>query len=99
MGFVLNLKQGEPLSSGEGTVLLATGLAKALRVRMGDVLTLMATTTDGALNGVDVKVGGIFSTGIKEFDARALRVRLATAQRLLATDRITKVIVSLEASK
>jgi putative ABC transport system permease protein len=99
MGFVLNLKQGEPLSSGDDGVLLATGLAKALRAQVGDVLTLMATTADGALNGIDVKVAGIFSTGVKEFDARALRVRLATAQRLLATDRVTKVIVTLEASK
>lgn len=99
MGFVLSLKQGEPLSAGEDRVLLATGLAKALRVQLGDVLTLMSTTSEGALNGLDVKVGGIFSTGVKEFDARALRVRLSTAQRLLATDRVTKVIVKLHASR
>jgi putative ABC transport system permease protein len=99
MGFSLSLKQGEPLSASDDGVLLATGLAKALRVELGDVLTLMATTADGALNGVDVKVAGIFSTGVKEFDARALRVRLATAQRLLNTDRVTKVIVRLEASR
>lgn len=99
MGFALSLKQGEPLSAGEDRVLLATGLAKALRVELGDVLTLMSTTSEGALNGLDVKVGGIFSTGVKEFDARALRVRLSTAQRLLATDRVTKVIVKLDASR
>jgi putative ABC transport system permease protein len=99
MGFALSLKEGEPLSSSEDSVLLGTGLAKSMRVKLGDVLTLMSTTSEGALNGLDVKVSGIYSSGIKEFDARALRVRLATAQRLLATDRVTKVIVKLEASR
>jgi putative ABC transport system permease protein len=98
MGFSLNLKEGEPLAA-EGEALLGVGLAAALKVRPGDVLTLMGTTSDGALNGVDVRVAGLYATGVKEFDARALKVALPTAQRLLDTDRVTKVIVKLDATR
>src|SRR5438445_9204557 len=98
MGFTLNLKQGEPLV-GADEALLGVGLAAALKARPGDVLTLMGTTSAGALNAVDVRVAGLYATGIKEFDERALKVSLATAQRLLDTDRVTKVIVKRGATR
>jgi putative ABC transport system permease protein len=98
MGFTLNLKDGEPITA-EDDALLGTGLAASLKARPGDVLTIMGTTADGALNAVDVKVAGMFSVGIKEFDARAIKVSLSTAQRLLGTDRVTKVIVKLDKTR
>lgn len=98
MGFGQNLKEGAPLA-GDGEALLGVGLAKDLKVRPGDVLTLMGTTTDGALNAVDVKVVGLYATGIKEYDARALKVALPTAQRLLDTDKVSKVIVRLDETR
>jgi hypothetical protein len=36
----------------------------------GSGLTLLASTTDGALNALDVTVAGIFSTGVPEIDRR-----------------------------
>jgi putative ABC transport system permease protein len=101
MGFALNLQEGEPLwdGGGEDQALLGTGLAATMKARVGDVLTLLGTTSDGALNAVDVRVVGLYSTGIKEFDARALKIPLATAQRLLNSDRVTKVIVKLDATR
>lgn len=101
MGFGLNLKAGEALAEdgGDDQVLLGSGLAASLGVQVGDVLTLLGTTTDGALNALDVRVVGFYSTGIQEFDARALKVPLAAAQRLLNTDRVTKVIVKLDATR
>lgn len=98
MGFGQNLREGQALS-GEGEALLGVGLAKDLKARPGDVLTLMGTTSDGALNAVDVKIVGLYATGVKEFDARALKVALPTAQRLLDTDRVSKVIVRLDATR
>jgi putative ABC transport system permease protein len=98
MGFSLNLKDGEGLSADDDA-LLGVGLASALKATPGDVLTLMGTTTDGALNAVDVRVAGLYATGIREFDSRALKVSLRTAQRLLDTDRVTKVIVRLDATR
>jgi len=98
MGFTLNLKEGEPLAADD-EALLGIGLAKSLKAQPGDVLTLMGTTRDGALNAVDVRVAGLYATGIKEFDARAIKVSLPAAQRLLDTDRVTKVIVKLDATR
>ena len=101
IGFTTTLKEGDALSlspaqDGDNEALLGVGLAKTLKVTVGDVLTVLGTTTDGSLNGIDVKVVGTFSTGIKEFDDRALKVHLATAQRLMGSDRVSKVIVKLD---
>lgn len=46
MGFSLNVREGEPLyAADEDQVLLGTELAKTLNVKVGDLLTLMGTTT------------------------------------------------------
>src|SRR6185436_9871272 len=57
MGFGLNLKEGEPLweDGGEDQALLGTGLAATLKAKVGDVLTVMGTTSSGALNALDVR--------------------------------------------
>lgn len=87
---------GEQVSEQEeDEVILASGLAKALKAKVGDYLTIMVTTTSGALNAVDVKLVGIFSTGIPELDARLLNVKLTTAKNLLVTDRVTNIVVVL----
>ena len=98
LGFNVNVKSGRPLDGNaeEAEVILGTGLAKNMKVSLGQPLTLLGTTTDGALNAIDVKVVGFFSTGIKEFDARALKVSVPTAQTLLGSPRVTKMIVKLD---
>ena len=98
MGFTTNVKSGQALTSsaeGEHQALLGTGLAETLKVKIGDTLTRLSTTTQGALNGIDVRVVGTYSTGIQEYDNRSLKVTLATSQTLINTDRVTKVIVKL----
>jgi putative ABC transport system permease protein len=103
IGFTTNIKDGQALSMTESTeegaeyeALLGMGLASTLRAKVGDILTVMSTTTDGSLNGVDVKVVGLFSTGVKEFDDRALKVKLATAQTLVGAERVTRIIIKLD---
>ena len=99
MGFSLNVLDGEPLYEEDGQqVLLGTGLAESLDLGVGDLVTLMATTSDGALNAIDAEVVGLFSTGVREMDLRSLRLPLATAQGLLDAERVTKVIVKLDAT-
>jgi putative ABC transport system permease protein len=81
---------------GEVEALIGTGLAKSMNVKVGDGLTLLAMTSDGALNGVDVEIVGIVHSGIAEMDARYLRITLASAQRLLQSDRVTNLVVGLD---
>jgi putative ABC transport system permease protein len=79
----------------EDEVVLGAGLAKSLNAKEGDYLTLMSTTSDGALNAIDVLVKGTFTTGISDIDKRFLKVRNETAQRLINTDRVRNLVLLL----
>lgn len=81
---------------GRPFVLLGSELARSLRAHVGSSLTLLSTTTDGTMNAVDVEVSGIASTGWREVDQRFIYVSLSTAQRLLATDRVSSFSVFLD---
>ena len=99
--FALDVDQGKflgetPANDKETEVMLAKGLAKSLKAKIGDYLTLMTTTSKGALNAMDIKVAGIYSTGIPEYDERALMVTLPAAQQILCTSKVTKLVVVLD---
>ena len=99
LGFTTRFASGNDLDSkpgGEVEALIGTGLAKSMNVKVGDGLTLLAMTSDGALNGVDVQIVGIVHSGIAEMDARSLRITLPAAQRLLQSDRVTNLVVGLD---
>jgi len=98
LGYETEIVSGSSLTSAEGNcqVMLAPGLAKSLKSKVGDTLTLMSTTTEGALNAIDVEVVGIFSTGISEYDERALRVPLWVSQKLLDTGKVSKLVIGLQ---
>jgi len=86
----------ELLDSEADAVLIGKGLAESMHVKPGDYLTLMTTTTAGSLNAMDVRVAGIFMTGVKEFDERAVKMPIAGAQQLLQTTKIEKLLVFLK---
>lgn len=65
-------------------VILGIGLARTLGVGVGDSITLMSTTVDGALNAVDVEVAGLEDLGLKELDDRSLCVSLDTGGALVS---------------
>lgn len=99
MGFNPRIVSGRDLSSnsnGEVEALVGIGVAKSMSVKVGDGLTIMAVTADGALNGIDVQIVGIVNTGFKDLDDRYLRITLPSAQRLLQTDRVTNLVVGLD---
>jgi putative ABC transport system permease protein len=75
--------------------MLGAGLARTLKAQPGSGLTLLATTSAGALNALDVEVAGIFATGIDDVDRRLLYTDLKTAQRLLASERVSSLGVFL----
>jgi putative ABC transport system permease protein len=102
MGFSPHLAAGRdlnPSTSGEIEALVGTGVAKSMSVKVGDGLTILAVTADGALNGIDVQIVGIVSTGFKDLDDRYLRITLPAAQRLLETGRVTNLVVGLDATE
>lgn len=101
LGFTPSISSGQdldPKQAGEVEALIGSGLAKSMNVKVGDGLTILAVTSDGALNGVDVQIAGIVKTGYDEMDSRYLRVTLASAQRLLQSDRVTNLVVGLNST-
>jgi len=101
LGFTPRIAYGRDLDPRVGAdveALIGSGLAKSMNVKVGDGLTLLAVTSDGALNGVDVQIAGIVKTGYDEMDARYLRITLASAQRLLQSDRVTNLVVGLDST-
>ncbi|HEU4521898.1 MAG TPA: FtsX-like permease family protein [Thermoanaerobaculia bacterium] len=87
---------GEQLPLDEAdAVIIGRGLAASMNVSPGDFLTLMTTTVSGSLNAADVRVAGIFTSGVKELDARAIKIPLPAAQQLLQTSKVEKLLVFL----
>jgi putative ABC transport system permease protein len=104
MGFETRLRAGAGLEDappppGEDGVLLASGLAASLAAAPGDVVTLLATNADGMLNALDVKVLGVFTTGVADLDTRFLKLHLASAARLLQTERASNLLVGLDETR
>jgi putative ABC transport system permease protein len=102
LGFSPRLAVGRDLDAkpgGEIEALIGTGVARSMNVKPGDGLTLLAVTSDGALNGIDVQIVGTVNTGYKEVDDRYLRITLPSAQRLLQSDRVTNLVVGLDATE
>jgi putative ABC transport system permease protein len=100
MGFNTRLRAGDalplaPPREGDDVALLAQGLAATLGARTGDVVTLLALTPDGSLNALDVRVAGVFTSGVQDLDTRFVKLHLASAQRLLQTESVSDLLVML----
>ncbi|ENM5763233.1 ABC transporter permease [Vibrio mimicus] len=76
-------------------VMLGVDLARNLNVGVGDWVTLLATTADGALNALDFQVRGLYSTGVPELDKRQLYLNLTSAQELLNSSKVSTLSVYL----
>lgn len=76
-------------------VVLGADLARLMKAKPGTSLTLLATTTEGNLNAVDVLVKGIASVGVPEVDKRLVIGDIATVQRLLLSDKVSTLSVYL----
>lgn len=76
-------------------VALAEGLAEAIGANVGDNLVLFVKTADDSTNGQDVKVAGIYTTGLQDLDKFGLRLPLTSTQQLLRTDGVQSLTVFL----
>ncbi len=74
-------------------VMIGKGVADSLRLRPNDSVTVLAPTLDGAVNTIELKVVGVFASFSKDYDDRAIRLAIPTAQELLGTKDISRLIV------
>lgn len=76
-------------------ITIGSGLAKTLAAGYGDWLDVMVVNTSGGQGALSLKLRGIFESGIKDYDDVALKVPLDTAQRIMGTDGVSKVLILL----
>jgi putative ABC transport system permease protein len=83
----VNIVAGQNLSQRQANgAILGAGLAAGIGARPGDSLTVLSTTRHGSINAAEVVVRGIFESGSKEFDDRAMKVPLPLVESLLDTE-------------
>lgn len=80
-------------------VVIGYGVAKALKLRPGDQVTILANTLEGTLNSVDLEVIGVFQSYSSDYDARAVRMPLFVAQELIGTRDVNALVVLLNDTK
>lgn len=96
MGTFLTLAAGRQLTDQDKDgALLGYGVARALGLAPGDVVTLVGNSAGGAINTVELRVTGVFHTFSNEYDARAVRIPIAAAQEMLGTTDYHTIVVSL----
>ena len=77
------IRQGEFLSKDDtDQALVGKLLARNLRVNIGDELTVVGQGRDGSIAATVVKVKGIYSSGIDEFDRASIHIPLETFQEV-----------------
>lgn len=96
-GPFLKVVEGELLqpNAKEAEIVIGDALARSLKAKTGSSLTLLVSTTDGALNALDVRVRGLVSTGVPDMDKRLVYTDIKTAQKLLNTQRVSSLGVFL----
>lgn len=100
LGSAVTLLAGRPLRTGDDIgILIGEGVARALKLDVGDSVTLLVTTPEGAFNTLDFEVAGVFRTMSREYDARAVRVSLHAAQELLGLDAVHSLVVLLDETR
>lgn len=77
-------------------VVIASGLAKKLNAKVGDYLTLMTTTKGGGINAIDVRVKGIITLRIEEYNNTFMIASLSLVQEVAnvgsSVDRLVVVL-------
>jgi len=97
LGMTVSIVEGEDLSSEEPEEgIIGKGLAEGLGVKIGDYLTILTSTAEGALNAVDLRLRGIFQTGVKEYDDVAVMVPMELGKTLLYTENVQSIVVVLD---
>ncbi|MFT4274606.1 MAG: ABC transporter permease [Pantoea sp.] len=77
-------------------ITLGRGLATSLNAGYADWVDMLTVNSHGGQGALSLKVRGVFSSGIKDYDDVALKIPLTTAQRLMDTDGVSKIVILLK---
>jgi putative ABC transport system permease protein len=96
LGTFMRIESGRALNDQDRYgIMLGKGLADAFKIAVGDRVTVLVSTSTGALNTLELEVVGTFRSFSRDYDARTVRVPLAAAQELLNAKGVNTLVVSL----
>lgn len=97
IGTAITVLSGRQLTVRDSdAILLGEGLARAMKLTPGNRVTVLVNTRDGALNTMDFRVVGVFRSFFRDYDARAVRIKLQAAQDLIAERAVNSTVVLLK---
>jgi putative ABC transport system permease protein len=76
--------------------MVGEGVARALNLEAGDLVTVLANIPEGGLNSIELQVVGVFRSISTDYDALVIRMPLVAGQELLDTERVHSLVVLLE---
>ncbi|MFZ4537488.1 ABC transporter permease [Propionivibrio sp.] len=96
LGTFIRIESGRSLNDQDRySIMVGKGLADAFKIGVGDRVTVLVSTSGGALNTLEFDVVGTFRSFSRDYDARTVRVPLAAAQELLNAKGVNTLVVSL----
>jgi len=97
MGTAMRMVAGQALSAADPRgIVVGAGVAQALNLSVGDPVTLLVNTSQGALNTGEFVLTGVFRTFSKDFDDRSVRTSIGSAHELLDTAGASTIVVVLD---
>lgn len=82
-----SIKEGRYLKPGDdGVTVIGAGLARNLKLKIGDELTMLGAARDGSVAADIVTVVGMFSTGAPEIDRQVIETPLSRFQSIFAME-------------
>jgi ABC-type lipoprotein release transport system permease subunit len=93
------IRQGGYLNGDDSNqALVGSILARNLRVGVGDELTVLGQGRDGSIAATVVKIKGVFSSGIDDFDRSSIHIPLKTFQDVYSMRGAVHEVVTIAAS-
>jgi len=90
------IQQGQFLSSDTAQeVIVGEALARNLKVKVGDELTLLGSGRDGSIAAAVLPIVGIFKSGIPEVDRGLIEMPLTTFQEIFSMGGSAHVLVGM----
>jgi putative ABC transport system permease protein len=100
LGTYLMLIEGRTLNSNDRFgALVGVGVARAMNLKPGTSISLVAPTIDEAMNVVDLEVVGTFQSFSSDYDGRVIKVLLPTAHELLNTRGVNVLVMLLDQTR
>ncbi len=98
---MITLKEGDFLTDEKPFgIMIGSGIARKLKIGVGDMVTLMSAMKSGGVNAIDLEITGVIEGQIKDYNEVALFANLNTIQGLIdipnSVDRIILLLNKTE---